>query len=316
MRALRNLTAVTAVFAYALVALSPIVRITESGMGCGDDWPLCNGHLIPALDDPAVMIEWGHRLAAAGVSVLVVALLVVAWLRRGVPGVNGPRGVLGPAALAAGLLVAQILLGAVTVWLELPAGVVVIHLANAMALLAVLCVASLRAQAAIGGPPAPATSSVWRGAVAAAGLGAVALLLGGLTANLHAGPACQGFPLCNDRLWPQAASSALVHVHWLHRVVAYLLLFHLVGVAVGAARRRAPRRIIALAFAALGVMGLHVVMAAVMIFRFLPLELRAAHAALGTLLWVVLVALAWAAAPRRARAPRPAPAPGPAAATT
>jgi len=316
MRALRTLAAVTVAFAYALVALSPIVRITESGMGCGDDWPLCNGRLIPPLDNPEVMIEWGHRLAAAGVSVLVLALLAAAWLQRQVPGVAGRGGILGPVLLATGLLVAQILLGAVTVWLELPAGVVVVHLANAMALLAVLCVTLLRAQGAISGSPTPATSTAWRGAVAAAALGAVALLLGGLTANLHAGPACQGFPLCNDRLWPAGSSSTLVHVHWMHRVVAYLLLFHLVGLAVGAARRREPRRVTVPAFTTLGLMGLHVAAAALMIFRFLPLELRATHAALGTLLWATLVWLAWAAAPRRATAPTRATAPPRATAAT
>ena len=67
-----------AVATYLLIILGAIVRITGSGMGCGDHWPLCNGSLLPPLDLPT-MIEYGHRLAAAAVSVLVVALAVYAW---------------------------------------------------------------------------------------------------------------------------------------------------------------------------------------------------------------------------------------------
>src|SRR5437660_12601089 len=71
---------------YLLIILGAIVRITGSGMGCGDHWPLCNGKLLPPLDLPT-LIEYGHRLAAALVSVLVSALAAYAWcLRRGAGG--------------------------------------------------------------------------------------------------------------------------------------------------------------------------------------------------------------------------------------
>src|SRR5438094_10669045 len=68
---------------YLLIILGAIVRITGSGMGCGDHWPLCNGRLLPPLDLPT-LIEYGHRLVAAAVSVLVTVLAVYAWwLRKG-----------------------------------------------------------------------------------------------------------------------------------------------------------------------------------------------------------------------------------------
>src|SRR5690348_9874079 len=62
-----------ATFTYLLIILGAIVRITGSGLGCGEHWPLCNGKLLPPLDVPT-MIEYGHRLAAAAVSVLVAGL--------------------------------------------------------------------------------------------------------------------------------------------------------------------------------------------------------------------------------------------------
>src|SRR5207244_13339793 len=66
---------------YLLVILGAIVRITGSGLGCGEHWPLCNGTLLPPLDLPT-MIEYGHRLAAAAVSGLVTALAAYAWCLR------------------------------------------------------------------------------------------------------------------------------------------------------------------------------------------------------------------------------------------
>src|SRR2546428_8651716 len=75
-----------ATFAYLLIILGAIVRITGSGLGCGEHWPLCNGKLLPPLDLPT-MIEYGHRLAPAAVSVLVAAPAPSTWWpRRGAGG--------------------------------------------------------------------------------------------------------------------------------------------------------------------------------------------------------------------------------------
>src|SRR6266545_4724447 len=71
-----------AVCTYLLIVLGAVVRITGSGMGCGDHWPLCKGHLFPPLDDIGTVIEWSHRLVAALVSVLVAGLAAYAWRLR------------------------------------------------------------------------------------------------------------------------------------------------------------------------------------------------------------------------------------------
>src|SRR5437660_668164 len=126
---------------YLLIILGAIVRITGSGMGCGDHWPLCGGKLLPPLDLPT-LIEYGHRLAAALVSVLVCGLAAFAWwLRRGAG--SGERYFTsGAAYVALGLLIVQVLLGAVTVKLDLPPWTVILHLGTAMLLLATLIVAA------------------------------------------------------------------------------------------------------------------------------------------------------------------------------
>ena len=124
---------VTALFTYALIVFGGVVRITGSGMGCGDDWPLCNGRLIPPLDFETA-IEYGHRLAALLVSGLVAALAIYAFRHR--RALSSGRGILGLAVAALLLLVVQVLVGAVTVWLELPTATVVLHLVVASSLLA------------------------------------------------------------------------------------------------------------------------------------------------------------------------------------
>ncbi|MBI3082333.1 MAG: heme A synthase, partial [Gemmatimonadetes bacterium] len=272
------------------------VRITGSGMGCGDDWPLCNGRLLPPLDDLPTLIEWSHRLAAAGVSGLVMALAALAWVKRRELGVAGRGGALRPALPAAGLLVAQVLLGAVTVWLELPAPIVTVHLATALGLLAAVIVVAIRASQPVGPPPSTAAA---RGTTAALVMTAVTLLLGGLTASTHAGFACQGFPLCSGRLWP-SVESGLAEIQWVHRLAAYGLVLHLIGLAVRFRKRGESPVAQRLAGIALAAALLQVLVAAVMVLRFLPAEWRALHAAFGTAVWAAVVwlgarAVPWAA---------------------
>src|SRR5438876_763491 len=219
---------------YLLVILGAIVRITGSGLGCGEHWPLCNGKLLPPLDLPTI-IEYGHRLAAAAVSGLVAALAAYAWwLRRGA---GSPKGVPhGPgeryrpdktAYVALGLLVVQVLLGAVTVKLSLPPWTVILHLGTAMLLLATLIVA------ARGRPSAPPS----RAGLTALTLGFVTLLFGALTANLGAASACLGFPLCNGQVVP--AGNYLQHIHWVHRLLAYTLFGYVWWWALRMRTRRA-----------------------------------------------------------------------------
>src|SRR5256884_8625672 len=139
----RTLAWSAAVCTYLLIVLGAVVRITGSGLGCGNHWPLCNGRLFPPLGDIGTVIEWSHRLVAALVTTLVVGLAAYAfWLWRRAQLVNPglTPGVRKPTAplVALGLLILQILLGAITVKLELPPWTVILHLATAMLLFATL----------------------------------------------------------------------------------------------------------------------------------------------------------------------------------
>ncbi|MBI2867283.1 MAG: COX15/CtaA family protein, partial [Chloroflexi bacterium] len=113
------MTSVIATF--ALVILGGVVRVTGSGLGC-PDWPLCHGSVIPPLNLPT-LIEYSHRLAASLVSVLVLATAIVAWTAR-----RRDRPVVLAASIAFALLIVQVILGGVTVLLELPPTIVTAHL--------------------------------------------------------------------------------------------------------------------------------------------------------------------------------------------
>jgi heme A synthase len=259
-----------AVCAYLLIVLGAVVRITGSGMGCGDHWPLCNGHLFPPLDDIGTVIEWSHRLVAFVVSVLVAAVAFLAWRQRR-PGA-------APYA-AFGLVVVQVLLGAVTVKTGLTPAMVILHLATAMVLLATLLVAtrdSLGAQHA-----APLH-------VPLLALAFVAVLFGALTANLGAAAACTGFPLCNGQLIPEGG--ALQYVHWTHRLLAYALAVYVIVWAVRSGQREAWG-VGALVF-------VQVALGAATVLLGLPPGLQAAHVAVGAAVWAAVVIAARTASHR------------------
>jgi len=268
------------------------VRITGSGMGCGDHWPLCNGHLFPPFDDIGTVIEWSHRLVAGLVSILVAALAAITWwLRRGARSTEQDTpGRMSYVAL--GLLVVQVLLGAITVKLELPAWSVVMHLGTAMLLLATLVVAAR---------PHPLTPSPFRrgGTMLLISLTFVTVLFGALTANLGAAAACGGFPLCNGEIWITAGPLALIH--WVHRLLAYALVV-VAGVWAMRMPGRGPKLVLAL-------IALQVVVGAATVLAGLPGGLQALHVAVGTAVWAGVVLAVVAAPSQKEAAPRSSPGP-------
>ncbi|MCX7979340.1 MAG: COX15/CtaA family protein, partial [Bdellovibrionaceae bacterium] len=56
------------------------MRISHSGDGCGDSWPLCHGELIPQVSQGKTWVEFSHRLTSGLFGLLVLALFL--WSRR------------------------------------------------------------------------------------------------------------------------------------------------------------------------------------------------------------------------------------------
>jgi len=275
---------------FFLIAFGGFVRISESGMGCGDSWPLCNGRVVPEMSF-ATFIEFGHRIVAAVVAALVVALAVTAWKWADAGDPLWTK--LKRASVLAVVLVAvQVMLGAATVWLELPAASVILHLGTAMLLLALLIWAALSAAASDAGRTMKVTDAasgaMWWTAV----FGFLVVLAGGLVANLDAGHACQGFPACNGSWMP--ADNPLLQVHWGHRLLAYALVIWTLFLPRFVARRRAGDGGARRAARAVALLALaQLLLAAGMVSMSLPDWMRAAHVTLGAAVFAALVWLAW-----------------------
>lgn len=283
--------------AYLQAVLGAIVRITGSGMGCGDHWPRCHGYWFPPLNRIDLIIEVTHRYVAAALTLAVLALLFIAWRRRESPGVGGRGGVLRPAVAAALLVVAAALLGAVTVKLELHAAAIVIHLALAMALIAALALAAVRSGSLSASAVAATSPRTSRGSMVAAVMAFFAVVMGGLTANIAgAAVSCIGFPHCRE----VAVSGMPFFVQVGHRILAFAVLFHLLGMLLSLRKRSEPATTNRWAKIAFFTVLAQILVAAAMVETGLPLYLRALHQALGTLVWLtVFVFAATARQPER-----------------
>ena len=282
MRAFRALSVATALVTYALVVLGGVVRVSGSGLGC-PDWPLCHGRLLPPLNLHAI-IEYSHRTTASLTSVLVVLTALFAWVAW-----RNRRDIVIPATVALALLVVQVVLGAITVRLELPPMIVLAHLATAMALLAAVCVTAVAAIL-----PRPGSrvdgGSVFRARLAAAGT-YVLILSGSLVVGSGASGACDAWPLCGGGFSFAFEGSPAIQL--LHRGIAaaigVLIVICLLSVLARHRDERAVRATVGLTLAAL---AFQVAVGAAVVTLYLPAALRGLHLALASAVWAGTVVLA------------------------
>lgn len=280
-----KLSFATAVLTFSLIVLGSVVRTTGSGLAC-PDWPLCRGQIIPPFEFN-VLIEWLHRLFALLVSVSALATTVWILMRRELRARLG-----GFVALAAALLVVQVLLGALTVWKLLHPAVVSSHLAVALLFFVTTLSTGLAARAHAGGgvPSAPRPAGLLGTFGFVTALTWLQAVVGGVVSTSHAGLACPDWPACNGVWLPPLAS--LQGLQMLHRGVAYLLV---AAVVIAALRARHAADPVTRAGAAIAV-GLVLGQVGLGIANVLlgtPVWLSALHLATATALLAASVVVTW-----------------------
>ncbi len=242
MTRLRRLGWVTVAITYVLVLVGGLVRITNSGEGC-PDWPTCHGSLIPPLE-LHTDIEYSHRLTASIVSCLVIALAlaVFIWARK--------RRYVIPMVVAVVLLIAQVILGGITVLNDLPQNIITAHLGTAEALFGTLIVA-----AALLGPNTPVAGSFKsaqrfaRLALTTAILVYLVILSGSNVRGNSADLVCPGWPLCGRADIPASAVPYVV-INLFHRFfVGFVSLFVIATIIYAWRRRREAPRLFGIAIA-------------------------------------------------------------------
>jgi heme a synthase len=274
-RRLQALTLLVLFLTFDLVLFGTFTRLTDSGLGC-PDWPGCYGNASPsgarAQIDQAqaamptgpvthgkAWIEMLHRYLATAVGVLILTLAAGTWVLRRRGAAVSPW---WPTATLAWVCL-QGAFGAWTVTMKLFPAMVTLHLLAGMVLLALLCRQALayvhaqHARLAVEIDPAlrgwlfGATALVW-----------LQVALGGWVSTNYAVLACSEFPACQGSWWPamdfrqgfelwrelgktaageHIAFEALTALHYVHRLVAYVVLA-LLGLLAWQLHRRAVLR--------------------------------------------------------------------------
>ena len=310
-RRFRNLAYLTAALVFALIIVGGVVRISDSGLGCGpagsgtEGWPLCDGGVVPAVDTHMI-VEYAHRVLAGIVAIVIAYLAWVAYRRR-----RSERLLVRVSVAAFVLILFQAALGGLTVEKGLEEVLVATHLGVAM-----LQIGLVLLMARLGGPEP--TSSLKPGGTKAMRI-LTPLALAGVLATIAAGGymsaselhgtgqehrsvdahmACgDEFPSCGGEFLPFGRSSAL-DIHLTHRAFMYLtvvLLLALVAVVLRQRRRLDPdsaASLTRLSLAIVGVMIVQVLLGAVNVWAGEHAWLIVAHLAGGSALWVALVVFA------------------------
>jgi protoheme IX farnesyltransferase len=273
----QRLAVATTTATFVLIAVGGLVRATDSGLGC-PDWPRCFGKLTPPPNLHA-WIEHSHRLVAAAVIVLVGLTAIAAWRSR------RPRTVRWAAIAAVAMVLAQAVLGAIVVWARLEAESVTLHLATALALVALLEFIAFRSR----WPAAPRSGRSRRFvrlAMVGAGLTYAQMLVGSTVTGHDAGLA---YPV--NVLVPDLELSA-AQLQLAHRVLAMVVGITVIAIWLGARRtQRMHPTITRLAGYASGLVVVQIALGLANVANRLSALTVVPHLAVGSLLWGTMFAL-------------------------
>ena len=327
LRRFRRLADLTVVVTFLLIVVGGIVRVSQSGLGCGPGgsgtkgWPLCGGQVIPLVGNENRVIEFSHRLLA---TVVVVLIALLCW--RAYKHLREGHGWAFRGSLIAGVLVlVQAVLGGLTVEHSLAEELVAAHLGTAMLLLGLLLWLGAKARSEAAAEAGASAKPPVRGLKSYAAVATVllfcAIVAGGYMAGTEeegvsdTGPNIAGahlacghqFPTCGDGKFLPFGNNRLTDIHLTHRVFVYLATIAIIVLLSVAFARGSRDRLLAL-----GALLLlcQLLLGALNVWLGEHGPLIVAHLATATLLWATVVSiayrLAWlpSEAPARERAPR------------
>jgi cytochrome c oxidase assembly protein subunit 15 len=220
---LKRVSYLTTIFMFLATFGGGIVTRTESGLGCGNEWPLCHGEFVPA-HTIASVIEYTHRLVSTTAGILAVVTLILFFVYC-----KKRRDLQFFSVLTFVFVSIQGAMGALAVVFSQSPPVMALHLGFAFISLASSLMTSFgaRQEQHLGGLSVfnrmPRTSPTFRNFVWFLTIYSYAVVYtGAFVSHTSSAGACSGFPLCNGAIVPDLSGG--VGVAFIHRIAGFLLV--------------------------------------------------------------------------------------------
>lgn len=287
-----SVAAYVALGAFTLIVLSgAAVRLTGSGLGC-PRWPRCYGKVYPPLEAHA-LIEFSNRMVTIPVTIAAFAAFLLSFRRRPLR-----RDLTRLSALLPLGVLAQAVLGGLTVRGDLAYGWVMGHFALSMLVLAAAVTLAWRSAHEPGSRPAAGDRHLVWAMRACLLVGALTIFAG--TAATAAGPHAGGAPgqrISRLRFDGHSTMNFVIHRHG-----EIALTFGLLALLAWWLSRRSPDVLVRRCTTALcALIALQGLVGLDQYKTHLPTELVWVHVSLAALTWVTLLWSAFAAGSLRAR---------------
>jgi heme A synthase len=284
-------------FNLLVIVWGAFVRASGSGAGCGNNWPLCNGQVIPRAPSIQTLVEISHR-ATSGIALLMVIALVI-WAFRAFPAKHSVRRMVIASLF---LIFTEALIGAGLVLFEYVAENKSIarglwmsgHLVNTFLLTGALTLTAWLATHSKNETNFPAVSDrklKWFFALALLGM----LILGVSGAVTALGGTL--FPVTSlaeglrQDLSP--TSHILIRLRFYHPFIALAVSGWLIVVALFARRQNTSEPVKRFSTALIALVLVQLLAGLVNLLLHAPIWLQLAHLLLSDLVWIALLLLAY-----------------------
>ncbi|MCM3493340.1 heme A synthase [Paenibacillus lactis] len=200
-----------------------VVTKTDSGLGCGQEWPLCNGKFIPAYTVSS-LIEYSHRAVSGMAGLAALASLIAFWRYK-----RDRKDLMAYVVMTSVFVIVQAIMGALAVVKPQSAAVMALHFGFSLIAFASSVMLALgmrrveKAKMPLGSERLPRVSNGFRRLVWGATIYTyIVVYIGAFVSHTDSREGCSGWPLCNGEVIPELGGG--VGIAFMHRVAALLLL--------------------------------------------------------------------------------------------
>ena len=221
-RRFRTFALITCIGMLIVLLAGALVTNTDSGRGCGDDWPLCNGKFVPAYTVES-LIEYSHRAVTGIEGILVVGVFVSIYRKYKREANKALKEPMLYAAYTLLFTILQAIMGAAAVmWpqsdpvMAIHFGISLVAFATSM-LLVMWCNRDKKGELS----EPKYSPKILPLTIGVAIYTYVVVYLGAFIRHTESAGGCLGWPLCNGYVLPEIEGAQ--GVAFIHRIAAALL---------------------------------------------------------------------------------------------